>query len=87
MVFFSVINQERVGDFIDQRMLTSLPGRDSIEVLHQESLDKMIDLLENFENAAVRTASPSGSVQRGKFAKVFIQFQEDMGSRRFLYRQ
>jgi hypothetical protein len=46
----------------------------------------MIDLLANFENAAVRTASPSGSVQRGKFAKVFIQFQEDMGSRRSLYR-
>jgi len=86
IVFFSVINQERVGDFIDRRMVTSLPDRDSIEVLHQESLDKMIDLLENFENAAVRTASPSGSVQMGKFAKVFIQFQEDLGNRRFLYR-
>jgi len=87
MVFFSFINQEKVGDFIDRRMVTTLPDRDSIEVLHQESLDKMIDLLENFENAAVRTASPSGSVYKGKFAKVFLQIQADMGNRRSLYRQ
>lgn len=87
MVFFSVINQERVGDFIDRRITTSLPDRDSIEVLHQESLDKMIDLLQNFESADVLTASPSGSVHKGRFAKVFLQVQEEIGSRRFLGRR
>ncbi len=86
IVFFSVVNQERLGDFIDRSIFTSLPGRDSIEVLHQESLDNMIDLLENFQNAAVLMSSPSGSVQRGKFAKIFIQIQEDRGVRRPLYR-
>lgn len=84
MVFFSVINQERLGDFIDRRMTTSLPGRDSIEVLHQESLDKMIDLLQNFESSEVLTASPSGSVYKGRFARVFLQVQEELGNRRFL---
>ncbi|HYQ48423.1 MAG TPA: zinc dependent phospholipase C family protein [Thermodesulfovibrionales bacterium] len=86
MVFFSVFNQERVGDFIDRRMTTSLPDRDSIEVLHQESLDKMIDLLQNFESSDVVTSSPSGSVHKGRFARVFLQVQQELESRRFLGR-
>jgi hypothetical protein len=87
MVFFSLINQERVGDFIDRRMPTTLPDRDAIEVLHQESLDKMLDLLQNFERSEVLAASPCGSVHKGKLAKVFLQVQEEMDSRRFLGRR
>jgi hypothetical protein len=87
MVFFSFINQEKVGDFIDRRLITSLPDRDSIEVLHQESLDKMIDLLQNFESSEVLTSHPSGFVHKGKFAKAFLQVQEEIGSRRFLGRR
>jgi hypothetical protein len=86
MVFFSLINQERVGDFIDRRMATTLPDRDAIEVLHQESLDKMLDLLQNFERSEVLATSPCGSVHKGKLAKVFLQVQEEMDSRRFLGR-
>jgi Zinc dependent phospholipase C len=87
MVFFSGMNQERIGDFIDRRMMTSMPDREMIEQLHQESLDKIIDLLQNFENARVLTASPSGATHKGRLAKVFLQFQAERGSRRFLSRQ
>jgi hypothetical protein len=82
MVFFSLMNQERIGNFIDRSMLTSLPDREAIELLHQESLDKMIDLLQNFENADVLSASPSGSVHKGRLAKVFLQIQTEREGRR-----
>jgi len=87
MVFFSVVNQERIGDFIDRRKMIAMPDREAIEQLHEESLDKMIDLLNNFEDAGVLSASPSGAVHKGRFAKVFLQFQAEMGNRRFLSRK
>ena len=87
MVFLSVVNQERIGDFIDRRMVTSLPDREAIEVLHEESLDKMIDLLMNFENSDVLSVSPSGSVRRGRLAKVFLQMQAEKASLRASFRR
>ncbi len=86
MVFISGMNQEKIGDFIDRRLITSLPDRGAIEQLHEESLDKMIDLLTNFESAEVLGISPSGSIQTGKVAKVFLQLQAEKSSRRFLSR-
>jgi hypothetical protein len=86
MVFFSGMNQEKIGDFIDRRMLTSMPDREAIEQLHEESLDKMIDLLSNFEKAQVLNASPSGAVRTGRVAKIFLQLHAERGGRRFLSR-
>lgn len=72
MVILSVFNQERIGDFIDRNLTTSLPDRDIIENLHEESLDRIIDLLQNFESSEVVKASPSGKIYRGKTVKTFI---------------
>jgi hypothetical protein len=81
MVFFSVVNREKIGDFIDKRLVTSLPDREIIENLHQESLDKMIDLLENLENSGVVALSPSGTVRRGRLFNVIVQLGSDRGGR------
>jgi len=72
MVFFSVMNQQRIGDFIDKRLITSMPVREEIEQLHEESLDKIIDLFQNWESSEVVKASPSGTVYRGKLARTFL---------------
>ncbi|MDA8083410.1 MAG: zinc dependent phospholipase C family protein [Nitrospiraceae bacterium] len=72
MVLLSVLNQERIGDFIDNRLPTSLPGRQAIEELHQESLDKIIDLFQNWEDASVVRTNPSGPICTGKLVKVFL---------------
>ena len=72
MVFFSVMNQQRIGDFIDKRLITSMPVREEIEQLHEESLDKIIDLFQNWEASEVVKASPSGVVYRGKLARTFL---------------
>jgi hypothetical protein len=72
MVFFSVMNQQRIGDFIDKRLITSLPVREEIEQLHEESLDSIIDLFQNWESSDVVKASPSGTVYRGKLARTFL---------------
>ncbi len=81
MVFFSFMNQQKIGDFIDRRLITSMPDRDAIELLHEESLDKMLDLLQNFECAEVLASKPCGRVQNSWFARAFVQFQTDRGGR------
>ncbi len=77
MVLFSVVNQERVGNFIDRRLTTSLPDRGVIEALHQESLDKMLDLLQNMEKSGVVETSPSGPVSKGRLVKAFMQLNAE----------
>ena len=72
MVILSVFNQERIGDFIDKNLITSLPDRETIENLHQESLDKIIDLFQNWKNSEVAKISPSGAMYRGKLVKTFM---------------
>lgn len=67
MVFFSVLNQQKIGDFIDRRLITSIPVRAQIKELHEESLDKIVDLLQNWESSDVVKANPSGIVSKGKF--------------------
>lgn len=87
MVFFSFMNQEKIGDFIDRRLATSIPDREAIELLHQESLDKMLDLLQNFEGSEVISTKPGGAVRKGRLARAFVQFHADRNSRRLFYRQ
>ncbi len=46
MVYLSVLNREKIADFIDKNIITSMPMRETIEHLHQESIDKIIDLFQ-----------------------------------------
>src|SRR3990172_7569728 len=71
MVFFSVINQQRIGDFIDKRLITTIPAKEEIEKLHEESLDKIVDLFQNWESSDVVKINPSGRVHKGKTGKLF----------------
>jgi hypothetical protein len=66
MVFLSLFNREKIGDFIDRNLITSLPVRETIEKLHQESVNKIIDLLQNWEKSEVVKINPSGNVYRGR---------------------
>jgi hypothetical protein len=72
MVFLSVFNQERIGDFIDKNLITSLPDREAIESLHQESLDKIIDLFQKWEDSDVVKVSPSGLISHGRLVRTFM---------------
>lgn len=72
MVLFSVFNQEKIGDFIDRNLETSLPARKAIESLHQESLDNMIDFLQNLEESDVVKLNPSGTIYKGRLIKTFL---------------
>lgn len=72
MVFLSVFNREKIGDFIDRNFITSLPVREAIEKLHQESIDKIIDLFQKWENSDVVKVNPSGNGHRGRLIKTFL---------------
>lgn len=72
MVLLSVFNQEKIGSFIDNKLDTSLPDRQAIEELHEESLDKITDLFQNWENASVVKTNPSGPVYKGRLVKAFL---------------
>ena len=61
MVFLSVFNRERIGDFIDRNLITSLPVRETIEKLQQESIDKILDLFQNWERSEVVKVNPVGN--------------------------
>jgi hypothetical protein len=78
MVFFSVINQQRIGDFIDKRLITSIPVREKIEKLHEESLDKIIDLFQNWESSEVVKASPGGVAHKGKLITTLLNSKESI---------
>jgi hypothetical protein len=72
MVLLSVLNRERISDFIDRNLITSLPDREAIEGLRQESLDKMIDLFQNWEKSDVVRVNPSGAVYKKRLIKTFF---------------
>lgn len=74
VVLLSVFNQGRVGDFIDRNLVTTMPARQEIVELHQESLDQMIDLLQNLEKSDVLKANPSGTIYKGKLIKTFLNY-------------
>ncbi|MBI5102541.1 MAG: zinc dependent phospholipase C family protein [Nitrospirae bacterium] len=72
MVLMSVINQKKIGAFIDTNLITTLPSRETIEDLHLDSLDRMIDLFENWENSEVVGMNPSGVIHRGRLTQAFL---------------
>jgi len=73
VVFLSVFNRERIGNFIDRNLITSLPDREAIELLHQESLDKIIDLFQNWKKSDVVRENPSGVHERESRIKAFLK--------------
>jgi hypothetical protein len=73
MVFLSVFNREKIGNFIDRNLITSLPDRETIEQLHQDSLDQIIDLFQNWKRSDVVKLSPSGIHERESRIKTFLK--------------
>lgn len=71
-VIFSVLSQERIGDFIDKNIATTLPQREAIEVLHRESLDKMLDFLQNGDTSEAVKLNPGGPQQKSRIAGVLF---------------
>lgn len=71
-VLLSVFNREGIGNFIDRNLATSFPDRKEIEALHEESLDKIIDLFQNGKKSQVVKTSPCGEIQMGMLAKTFF---------------
>lgn len=72
MVFLSVFSQEKIGNFIDRNLVTSLPDREVIESLQQESVDRIIDLFQYWEKSSVIKINPSGNIYRGKLINTFL---------------
>lgn len=60
MLLFSVFNQRRISDFIDDNFITSLPANATIEYLHRESLNNMIDVLRHRERSDIVNINPVG---------------------------
>lgn len=59
ILLLSCFNQERVGEIIQKNALRSaIPSRKKIEKLHDESIDRMIDILRNGEDSKVINESP-----------------------------
>lgn len=72
VVLLSVINRERISNFVDKNVITSLPVRSTIVSLHEQSLDKIIDLFQNWENSEVVKVNPCGNACRGGLIKTFF---------------
>ncbi len=73
MVFLSVFNRERIGNFIDRNLITSLPDREAIEQLHQASLDQILDLFRNWKKSEVIKLNPGGVHDRDGLIKAFLK--------------
>ena len=58
MVFLSGLNREQIGDFIDRNLITSLPMKETIEKLHHESLEKIINLFRYWEKSEIVKVNP-----------------------------
>ena len=69
MVFLTVFNREKLSDFIDRNLITSLPDRKEIEELQQESLQRIIDLFQYWDKSFVTDENPSGITHHGRLIK------------------
>jgi hypothetical protein len=66
-VFLAILYREKIGDFIDKNLETTLPERKTIEDLQQESIYKIVDLFQNGEDSEVVKANPNGNCCRQGF--------------------
>ena len=66
-VFLAILYREKIGDFIDKNLDTTLPGRETIERLQKESIYKIVDLFQNWGDSEVVKVSPNGNCYRQGF--------------------
>jgi len=66
-VYLAILYREKIGDFIDRNLDTTLPGRETIERLQKESICRIVDLFQNLENSEVVKVSPNGNCCRQGF--------------------
>lgn len=63
-VYLTICYPPRIGDFIDRNLVTYMPDREKIEKLHHESMDRIVDLFQNWEKSAALKLNPSGHMHR-----------------------
>lgn len=74
IVLLSGLNQERFSNFIDRNVIApSIPRKENIERLHEESIDRIIDLLQNGKRSEVLKKNPIGNIQHGKVIKALLR--------------
>lgn len=66
-VVLAILYREKIGDFIDKNLDTTLPERKTIEDLQRESICKIVDILQNGEGSEVVKANPNGNCYRQGF--------------------
>ncbi|MBI4683796.1 MAG: zinc dependent phospholipase C family protein [Nitrospirae bacterium] len=70
-VLLAGLPQERVSNFIDRNIIIpSAYKKENIKRLHEESLDRIIDLLQNGRESDVLKKNPLGSPRRKRFLKI-----------------
>ncbi|GBE00383.1 hypothetical protein BMS3Abin07_02434 [bacterium BMS3Abin07] len=71
MFLLSLLNNERMSDFIDNNAyVKSVPDRKKIELLHEISIDRIIDVLNNGKNSSVMKDSPRCRKLPRRFNKI-----------------
>jgi hypothetical protein len=73
VVFLTAFYPEKMGDFLD-RAGASMPVRNTIEKLHEESLDKIVDLFRNWEKSDVLKTQPMLCDRDKRFRKKIVPF-------------
>ncbi len=66
-VVLAILYREKIGDFIDKNLDTTLPERKTIEDLQRETICKIVDILQNGEGSEVVKANPNGNCYRQGF--------------------
>lgn len=64
MLFLSCFNQERIGDYLHRNATgLSIPTRGSIMQLHEESIDRIVDILCKGKTSEVMKESPMAGIR------------------------
>jgi hypothetical protein len=64
MVFLTIFYREKINDFVDKNINAALPDKLIIERYQNESLNKIIDLFQNWQESDVIKVNPNGSEYR-----------------------
>lgn len=70
MFILSLFNREAMSDFIDKNLgRIPIPHRREIEYLHEKSVDRILDVLENGSGSSVLRENPGCKMPPGRFFK------------------
>jgi len=73
MVLLSGLHQERLSSFIDKNIIIpSVYKKENIKRLHEESLDRIVDLLQNGMESKVLNKNPLGSGRHKRHFKTYL---------------